>query len=114
MDVDRDAVRSAEATGPLSLRPVAASLRRVLTGLVGLLFLGHVAGSFSEHVLGRPSLKGIVPRLNMNAELSVPTWVASILLLLCAVCLLLIALDHRRRADRDALGWPGARSRPAR
>ncbi len=66
---------------------------RLLTALIGVLLLGHMVGQFSEHILDRPNLKGLVPRFNMNAELSVSTWYATLLLVLCSFVAAVIAHD---------------------
>ena len=89
---------------------IAISAGRVVQLLnlgIALLVLFHVAGQFSAHILGRPSIMGLVPRFNINRDLSVPTFYAALLLFGCAAMLAIIALAARRSGDPFALAWLG-------
>jgi hypothetical protein len=72
---------------------------------VGLLLVAHFCGQYSVHILGHPSLKGVVPLFNMNGELSVPAWFASILLMGCSTLCAFIAAAARRSGSLFARWW---------
>ena len=71
-----------------------------------VLLLAHLVGQYAEHVHGRPSVKGLVPLSNMNAELSIPAWFSSVLLLANALLFGAIGLHSRRSLrPRNAVSW---------
>ncbi len=79
----------------------------VLNIRIVLLLFAHIGGQYSAHILGHGSLKGSVPRFNMNGEGSVPTWYAVILLVMCAALLAVCAIRAYRAAAPDFRGWTG-------
>ncbi len=95
------------AATALSISVSVPQVRRWLLVLVALLVAAHIAGQFSEHILDKPNLKGFVPRSNMNGELSVPTLVATLLLVACAGLLGIITLHAHRSGDRFTRWWGG-------
>lgn len=67
-----------------------------------------LAGSgvqFSRHILGHDYLLGLFPLFNLNSEISIPTWYASMTLLLCSMLLALIFIAKRRNGEPFALHW---------
>lgn len=85
----------------------AVRVIRLLNLVVLLLLIAHIAGQYSAHVLGHPTLMGFVPRFNVNRDLSVPTFFAALLLIAGAAMMALIALAARRSGDPLALAWSG-------
>jgi len=51
----------------------AGALVRLLSGIVALLFLGHLAGLVSTHFLGHDHLLGMIPLFHLDREMNVPT-----------------------------------------
>jgi hypothetical protein len=94
------------ATG-LSIPVSVPHVRAVLLALVAVLVLAHIAGQFSEHILGKPSLKGFVPRTNMNGEMSLATLVSTLLLAACTLLLAIITLIAHRTGNRFTRWWAG-------
>ncbi len=89
---------------------LAVSARRtgqLLNVLIGFFVLVHVAGQYSAHILGHPNVLGLIPRFNMNRDLSVPTFFAAVLLLACAGMLALNALAAHWIGDRFTVAWAG-------
>ena len=85
----------------------ARRIEQLLNAIIALFVTVHLAGQYSAHILGHPSLMGIIPRLNMNRDLSVPTFFAAVLLLAYAAMLALIALAAHRLGDRFTPAWVG-------
>jgi hypothetical protein len=90
--------------------PLAISATRVgqlLNVGIVLFLIAHIVSQYSEHILGRPSIMGLVPRFDMNRDLSVPTFFSALILLSCAGMLALIALAARLSGDPFVLAWSG-------
>ncbi|HET7876233.1 MAG TPA: hypothetical protein VFN71_12010 [Methylomirabilota bacterium] len=77
----------------------------LLGGAVAGLVMAGVAGQISKHVFGHDRLLGFVRLFDLDAEANVPTWYASVTLLLCAGLLGLIARAESERGGRDATRW---------
>jgi hypothetical protein len=93
--------------GALSIPVSVGHVRRWLLVVLALLLAAHIAGQFSEHILDKPNLKGVVPRTNMNGELSLPTLIATLLLAFCTLLLAVITEQARRSGDRYTRWWAG-------
>ncbi|MBD1861037.1 MULTISPECIES: hypothetical protein [Trichocoleus] len=77
----------------------------LLTGVIGVLLLASLAGSFSTHVLGHGNLFGIVRLFNVDKEGNIPTWYASISLLACSVLLAIIAQAQPKETTPNSKDW---------
>lgn len=78
---------------------------RVLAIAVVCLTLAGSAIQFFKYILGHDYLLGLFPLFNLNSEISIPTWFASVTLLLCSMLLAVIFITHRRNAAPFALHW---------
>ena len=75
-------------------------LKLILTLFWLFLFAGGLTAELWKAFVGRNTFEDIVEFFGLSYEQNLPTWYSSSLLLLCAVCLLLIALDKfRQQAD---------------
>lgn len=77
----------------------------LLTGVIGVLLLASLAGSFSTYVLGHGNLFGIVRLFNVDKEGNIPTWYASISLLACSVLLAIIAQAQPKETTPNSKDW---------
>ena len=87
---------------------VGVSPRRVLIGLllvIAALLTLHAISQVARFQLGRPTLLGITARVYFGAEASIPAWFSSSLMLVCAMLLLWIGSETRRRRRPDARYW---------
>ena len=91
------------ATLRVSVKAVAWLWAVSVVGLV----LAHLLGQFSKYQLGRDHLLGFVSLFNLDAELNVPTWFASMSLFVSALLLALIAGLKRASRDPFSLHWIG-------
>lgn len=80
---------------------------RILSTVLGVLLLAHLAGVVSAHVLGHINLFGFVPMFDFDEEQNIPTWFSSMLLLSIALVLAAIAASRRRTGDRYTRHWMG-------
>ena len=72
---------------------------RTLTVVVLLLTAASLIGQYSTYFLGDGHLHGFVPEFNLDREMNIPTWFASILFLFSALLLWKVgesAIDRRR------------------
>jgi hypothetical protein len=83
--------------------------RSRLKFLLTLFWLLLVAGGLSAELwkafVGRNTLADLVQFFGLSYEQNLPTWYSSSLLLLCAVCLLLIALDKLQNRAEFQYRW---------
>jgi hypothetical protein len=79
----------------------------VLLWLAALTTLASVAAQVSKHLLGYQNARGLVPLFDATAEGNIPTWLASCMLLLCAVLTAVIAVGLRRGRVSGAWRWTG-------
>lgn len=89
---------------------VVVSARQVgLILSIAILFvlLGHVIGQYIEKFRGDPVLWGLVPLLNMNAEMSVAAWYSTLLLILSAALFAIAASIARQTGAPFARSWTG-------
>lgn len=93
------------AAGGVHVELAPRRVARLLAGLVLALILAHVAGAVLKHRFGRDWVFGMVPAFNLDGEGNVPTWVAAVGLLVCALLLALIAAGRRAAADPFARHW---------
>jgi len=86
---------------------ISISPRKIIQGLgLAILFLiiAHVFVTLYRLLLGR-ALFGLVWRFDLMSDKSVPTWYASVTLLICFVLLLMISLAKRKVGDRYTHHW---------
>lgn len=90
---------------------VVVSARRVglILGIAILVvLLGHVVGQYVEQFRGDPVLWGLVPRLNMNGEMSLAAWYSTLLLIASATLFTIAASIARHTASGPSAGsWIG-------
>ena len=87
----------------IALSPRAVTL--VLGASVCFLVLAHAAGQLMKYWGGYPTVYGLVPLFDLNAEQSVPTFFAAAQLLLAALLLAVIAVVKKRSAAPYAAHW---------
>lgn len=95
------------ASAPTSLLVAPSIVVRILAAGIVLLGAAHLLTIISVHVLGVPSLYGLVDRFDMNREANIPAWFTASLLLACASVLALIGIGTRSRHDPFARHWYG-------
>jgi hypothetical protein len=82
-----------------------ARLKFILTLLWLFLFAGGLTAELWKALVGRNTFADVVQFFGLSYEQNLPTWYSSSLLLLCAVCLLLIALDKLRQQAEFRYRW---------
>lgn len=87
----------------VSARRVGIILSIVILGVL----LGHVIGQYIEHFRGDPVLWGLVPRFNMNGEMSVAAWYSTLLLMASAALFALAASLARQTGAPFVRSWTG-------
>lgn len=77
----------------------------LLACVVVSLLLASLAVNFSSYVLGYGRLLGLVKLFNVDAEANIPTWYASVSLLVCSGLLAAIAQIQAHDATPKASDW---------
>lgn len=77
---------------------------RFLTTTVIILTIASFAGNFAHHVLDI-TFRGLVFRLNVGEDSSLPTWYSSIALLLCSLLLSLIGWTASKKNQPYIVQW---------
>lgn len=62
-------------------------------------------GQLSTYLFGHNKVFGLVRLFYLGAEANVPTWYESIVLLICAILLAIIALTKKRNNDKYRFHW---------
>jgi hypothetical protein len=102
---DVAALNLPEAVAPLGFSISPGRLCQVLAiATVCLTVLGSAVQVF-KYSLGHDYLLGLRPLFDLSSDISVPSWYASVTLLLCALLLAIIFKAKRRDKDRFALHW---------
>lgn len=86
----------------------AKKVGRYLIGIVLVLAVVHLAAHIFQYSMPLSyQLMDIINRVDVGDEISIPTWVAQFLLLICAVLLALIAYTARstNQANWKSWGW---------
>ncbi len=96
-----------KSTIDVEVRVSAARVRAALLCAVAALATFSLLGAVSGKVLGHDSARGLIPRLNVSEEMSLPTWFSSTLLLVNGTLFAVIYLLKRREQDRFAPDWCG-------
>ena len=89
----------------LTLAPRMITL--LLSGAVFCFTLSHLAVNYSTFFLGHDRLLGFAYRLNVDMEVSIPTWYASSTLLLCSILLAVIWRAKKQNRDAYSPHWMG-------
>jgi hypothetical protein len=76
----------------------------LVISLLALTIIG-IAVQLSKYLLGHSYLLGLVPLFDLGTDSSVPTWYASITLLICSILLGIISMDKRKNKDRFTVHW---------
>ena len=87
----------------IALNPSAVI--RVLAATILFLFAAHIAAMWAKHVLGYPTVYGLVPLFDLGAEQNVPTFFSACLHLLSSMLLAVIAILKRHERDRYTKQW---------
>jgi hypothetical protein len=87
----------------LTIHP--GKLTRWLTAIVLVLIAASVACAVARYRYGHADLLGGARLFNLMEEANVPTWFSSVLLLICATWLWLIARLTKLRGERFARHW---------
>lgn len=80
--------------------------RALFLAAAGLTIAG-LAGQLVRFLLGFDFAYGLIPALDLNGESNIPTWYATILLLLAALLLALIAAEAWQAKRPYAVHWSG-------
>ena len=78
---------------------------RVLIATICFLVVAHIAAMWAKHVLGYPTVYGLVPLFDLGAEQNVPTFFSACLHLFSSMLLATIAVMKRRERDRYTRQW---------
>jgi hypothetical protein len=74
--------------------------RYLLIGILVLVVLS-IAGQIYRHTFGlEKTLKGLVPKFNVDEENNIPPWFSSAMLLACSLVMYVIFRDGREKRDR--------------
>jgi hypothetical protein len=76
----------------------------LVIAVLSLTIIGS-AVQFSKYLLGRSYLLGLVPIFDLGTDNTIPTWYASITLLICSLLLAIISKAKSEDKDRFALHW---------
>lgn len=76
----------------------------LVIAVLSLTIIGS-AVQFSKYMLGHGYLLGLVPLFDLGTDNSVPTWYASITLLICSILLAIISMAKRTDKDPFTRHW---------
>ena len=94
-------------TGTTVFRVQPLRVILALAAAMILLVLASVAGQVSKYFFGHDQVGGLVRLFYVDAEANLPTWYATVTLLLCAVLLAAIALHYKSTQNRQVFHWAG-------
>jgi hypothetical protein len=83
----------------------ASVVSRVLGAVAAILVVAHVIGQVTKHVVGYPSVYGLVPLFDLDLERNVPSLFSTLLLFCAAMLLALITAVKSRDGDPDGVKW---------
>ncbi|WP_319205480.1 hypothetical protein [uncultured Ilyobacter sp.] len=78
---------------------------RIIHYLFLLLFFMNLLSIFFKYILGHPHVYGFVPLFDFDSENNIPTYFSSIILLISAVLLKIIAIFKKSISDDFHLNW---------
>ena len=79
----------------------------ILSIIVLLLTLAHIAGLFSTYYLGYDNIFGLIPMFNLNSEQNIPAFFSTLLLLFSSILLAMIAYAVRKSGAAYFYHWLG-------
>ncbi len=77
---------------------------RLLTALVILLLLGHLAGKISAIYLGHDMLFGLIPLFDLTEERNIATFYSALAILFAAALIAVAMVARRRSQSGDSTG----------
>ncbi len=81
------------------------TVTRALAAIIAILVAAQLAGRISTIYLGRDTVHGLVPLLNLDEERNLPTFYSALAILLSAALLAIITAAGRRSGAPDVLFW---------
>jgi hypothetical protein len=79
----------------------------ILSIIVFLLTLAHIAGQFSTYYLGYDNIFGLIPMFNLNSEENIPAFFSTLLLLFSSILLAIIAYAVKKSGTAYFYHWLG-------
>ena len=79
----------------------------ILSIMVLLLTLAHIAGQFSTYYLGYDNIFGIIPMFNLNSEQNMPAFFSTLILLSSSILLAMIAYAVKKSGASYFYHWLG-------
>lgn len=77
----------------------------LLTLMVVGMSLAHLATQFARLILNRGQIFGLTKIFNLGEETTIPTWYATVTLLICAILLAIIAQTKKQLGDQYTMHW---------
>jgi len=79
----------------------------ILSTIVLLLTLAHIAGQYSTYYLGYDNIFGLIPQFNLNSEQNIPALFSTLILLLSSILLAIIAYAVNKTGASYFYNWLG-------
>ena len=79
----------------------------ILSTIVLLLTLAHIAGQYSTYYLGYDNIFGLIPQFNLNSEQNIPALFSTLILLLSSILLAIIAYAVKKTGASYFYHWLG-------
>ena len=89
----------------ITLKPKLTAI--ILSIIVLLLTLAHIAGQFSTYYLGYDNIFGLIPMFNLNSEQNIPAFFSTLLLLFSSILLAMIASAVKKSRAAYFYHWLG-------
>jgi hypothetical protein len=100
-----EAIRGRAAVPKVRLVVRRCAVVRLFTVTIAILIFLNLVSQLAKYQFAHPTLYGLVPLFDVNAESNLPTWYQSIALLLASALLALISAGERSRGARFATHW---------
>lgn len=79
----------------------------ILSTIVLLLTLAHIAGQYSTYYLGYDNIFGLIPQFNLNSEQNIPALFSTLILLLSSILLAIITYAVKKTGASYFYNWLG-------
>jgi len=79
----------------------------ILSTIVLLLTIAHIAGQYSTYYLGYDNIFGLIPQFNLNSEQNIPALFSTLILLLSSILLAIIAYAVKKIGASYFYNWLG-------
>ena len=89
----------------ITLKP--KKMTGILSIIVFLLTLTHIAGQISTYYLGYDNIFGLIPMFNLNSEENIPAFFSTLILLFCSILLAIIAFAVKKSSAHYFYHWLG-------